>query len=107
MYRPPSTPDPNSLAAAQSVEQTAPAQRKRVLLLIEAIGPLSAEQIQDQLHLAGNSVRPRIVELEQDRLIVKDGQGRTRAGRRCHLYRATSLGHLAVHPEPEQLGVWG
>jgi hypothetical protein len=105
MWRPPSTPDPNSIAAAVSVELTAPAQRLRVLHVVDTFGPVSAEAIQDALHLGGNSVRPRIVELEQDRLIAKAGQGRTRSGRRCYVYAVTVAGAIALGRDP-RLELW-
>lgn len=105
MMRPPSTPDPMSLAAAHSVEDTAPVQRYRVLALIDAIGPISAERISEAMGLGGNSIRPRLVELEQDGLVIKDGEGKTRSGRRCHLYRSTLAGIKALG-HSETLELW-
>lgn len=85
--KPPSTSDPNSLAAARSVEKSAPAQRARVFALIEDRGHIAATDISTVLGIDGNSVRPRLVELEAEGRIEKHGKGKTPSGRACHLYR--------------------
>lgn len=79
--------DPNSLAAAKSVERSSVVQRQRVLNFIRAGDPVASWQIEEALHLSGNSVRPRIVELMEEGRIERCGHNYTRSGRKAHLYR--------------------
>ena len=71
-----------SYAAAVAKRPTAPAQRAQVYATLVASGPLTAEQLEDHLGLSGNSIRPRLVELRRDALVLDTGRRiKTRSGR--------------------------
>jgi transcription initiation factor IIE alpha subunit len=65
-----------SYAAARSVRHSAPAQREAVFATLYARGPSTAEELEIILGLAGNSIRPRLVELRRDGRVVDTGRRR-------------------------------
>jgi transcription initiation factor IIE alpha subunit len=71
-----------SYAAARSVRHTAPAQREQVFATLYARGPSTAEELEVVLGLAGNSIRPRLVELRRDGRVVDTGRRRRTQSRR-------------------------
>jgi hypothetical protein len=73
---------PTQVAAAAAVRPRTGTQRARVLDAIRTAGRdgLIDEEIEDALHLDGNSARPRRKELEEGGLIVDSGQRRQHAG---------------------------
>jgi hypothetical protein len=89
----PAEPRPTQVAAAAAVLPRTGTQRRRVLDAIRAAGPvrpdgsggLTDEEIEDALHIGGNTERPRRKELEHDGLIVESGR-----------FRATSTGRDAI-----------
>jgi predicted ArsR family transcriptional regulator len=89
---PPSTRDSMSRAAAGSVSGIAGTLRRQVAEYIRDHGPVAEWTIEGGLGLRGNTVRPRIWELSNARLIEHRGRGLTPSGRSCHLYALTPLG---------------
>jgi transcription initiation factor IIE alpha subunit len=71
-----------SYAAARSVRHTVPAQRELVFGMLVARGPSTAEELEVGLGLAGNSIRPRLVELRRDGRVVDTGRRRRTQSRR-------------------------
>ena len=71
-----------SKAAAERIKGCAARQRSIVLGFIQAHPGCTDEQISDGLQMAGNSCRPRRLELFRAGLIkILDEEGRTKAGR--------------------------
>ena len=63
--------------------------RARVLDLLRQRGPMTLEQIEDDLSLSGNTVRPRRLELEKAGLVRDSGRtARTARGRSAVLWEA-------------------
>ncbi len=92
----PADPRPTSAAAAAAALPHTATQRRRVLDAIRDAGRdgLTDEEVEDALHLGGNSARPRRKELEEGGLIVDSGER-----------RETSTGRAAiVWVTPEHVG---
>lgn len=97
LWEPPSTPDPVSKAAAVSVKESAGNLRRAVLMAIVNYGPISAWMLEEGLEMSGDTVRPRLWELERHGMIVKTtAKGTTPSGRACYLYVATERGRDAL-----------
>lgn len=80
-----SDPD-TSRAAAKAIEPHI--QRLEKVVLDALASPLTAEQIEDETGLAGNTVRPRLVALRNRGLVIDSGQRhRTRSGREAVVWR--------------------
>lgn len=77
-----------SLAAAESVAPRAKGLRGLVLAFIRANGPVTDEAIAEGLGLNPSTARPRRIELLSGGLIVQDGEGLTKAGKRAARWRA-------------------
>lgn len=63
-------------------------QRARILDYLQGNGPASCETICHMLHMSGDSVRPRLVELRKQNLVCEVGEGLTSKNRRCVTYGA-------------------
>lgn len=74
-------------ADASGLVRTARAEVLR--LLMDLRRPLTDEEISEALAMSPNTERPRRVELVRLGLVVADGHGLTRAGRRAVRWRAT------------------
>jgi predicted ArsR family transcriptional regulator len=97
---PPTTADPMSRAAADSIAALAGAVRRRVAEYVNAHEPVAEWTIERELGLSGNTVRPRLWELMRADLVETAGRGITPSGRECHLYRLTPAGRVAIATEP-------
>lgn len=87
----PSMPIDTSEDAAEAIKPDAAAIRERVFDYVRATGVFGAieQEIEGGLGLPGNTVRPRLWELENDGRIVKSTRTRqTRAGRKARVYVA-------------------
>ena len=85
---PPSQGDENSDAAADSMESLADSKRRQVYELLSESGPLAEWQIERKLGWPGNTVRPRLWELEKAGRITKGpDKNFTPSGRSAWLYR--------------------
>jgi hypothetical protein len=84
----PAAPDPRSREAAEGIAPVAGSLRARVLALIVARGVMSEQEVEQALGLPGNTVRPRLWELERDGAIRKADKGTTASGRACWRYAA-------------------
>lgn len=93
---PPTTSDAMSRAAAGSITGVAGTLRKAVALYVRDHGPVAEWRIEAALDLAGNTVRPRLWELCNARLVEQAGRSRTPSGRSCHLYAITDLGRAVL-----------
>ena len=95
---PPSTANEFSREAAESVLGSAGTLRRRVAAYVrdhEEVYGVAVEEwgIEDGLDLHGNTVRPRLWELQRHGIIELDPEpGVTPSGRRCGRYRCTALG---------------
>ncbi len=79
---------PPSIAAAVAIRPHVPTQRARILAYIDSCGSDGAtrEEVENALELDGNSVRPRIRALIQDKELVQLYQ----------IYRQTNQGFWAA-----------
>jgi hypothetical protein len=78
-----------SQAAAKSVVPNARTLRAAVLRVIQALGPLTDEQIQEALHMNPSTQRPRRVELVEGGHVRDSGRrAKTRSGRSAVLWEA-------------------
>jgi hypothetical protein len=94
---PPSVPIDTSEEAAANVEKKAGAQRYTVLQMLESTGGLTADAISVRTGWDGNTVRPRLWELEQQSLVRKTGAKRkTRTGSPARVYEITERGKAAL-----------
>lgn len=79
-------------AAAGAIASSAATLRARVLAYLRRNGPATDEQIQAGLGMAGNTERPRRVELVRGLLVVDSGQtGKTKAGRPAVMWKAAEV----------------
>lgn len=73
--------------AAGRIAPKAPTYRERVFDFIKRYGPVSDEQIAENLRLDPSTARPRRVELVQEgRVCAYLGFGTTKSGARCNLW---------------------
>lgn len=82
-----------SREAAESVEHLTDSWRQTVLLFVRSAGDdgVTCHEIEHDLHLGGNTVRPRLVELERLGLVKKSAATRrTPSGRRARVYVAVA-----------------
>lgn len=89
---PPSTPPATSRAAAAQIAEDAETLRQRVLAAIRAAGEagMTDEEIQTELHMSGNTERPRRWELAKICAIRRAGRTRkTTSGREADVWIAT------------------
>ncbi len=77
-----------SLEAARAIIPRRGTEEWRVLVQIHAKGPLTDEQIQDDLDMNPSTERPRRVKLVQKGLVRAAGIGKTKAGRKATLWGA-------------------
>jgi predicted transcriptional regulator len=92
-FETPSVPVDTSVAAAEAIRPSAAAIRERVADLVSRCGDFGAteQEIEAALALPGNTVRPRLWELEKAGQVVKSIKTRpTRAGRQARVYVALS-----------------
>lgn len=89
--------------AAEAIMPATSKQRIELLRMLAAIDrPAIAQELEEFTGLSGNSVRPRLCELADDRdgkapLVRKTGeQGTTRAGRKADLWQITGAGRAAL-----------
>lgn len=84
---PPHNGTPTSIAAADSITESADTLRARVLAYVVSRGAMGAtrEEIEVGTGIGGNTVRPRVRELIRDLRLVESG-----------LMRSTCSGRLAV-----------
>jgi ribosomal protein S19E (S16A) len=92
---PPSHDDENSMAAAASIESVAGRTRAQVHAFIQSAGGATEQEIERGTGIGGNTVRPRLRELEDRGLIRKAGKGVTASGRSCWRYEAVSEARAA------------
>lgn len=98
--------EPPSVPVATSEEAAAALPRSRVRAMYERItgllaagGGLTADQIEIRLAIPGNTLRPRLKELEAQGLIFRPGRiGRTRSGRRAFVWILTTRGAIKCLP---------
>ncbi len=89
----PTTADPNSQAAAESMVLSAGNLRRAVFMAVEKWGPISAQELEVHLEMDGNTLRPRLWELRRAGYIERvPEKGLTSSGRACWRYVATGLG---------------
>ena len=88
--------NPFSKEAAASMVGKAGGQRRRILRFVADYGPISAQNIELGTGIAGNSVRPAVLALQEAHLVRVMGEGRTRSGRRCGLYVLTGTGYRVL-----------
>lgn len=77
-----------SAAAADQIASSAATLREQILSLLRGHGPMTDEQMQDALNMAGDTQRPRRRELEKAGLIFKQSTGTTRSGRSAQVWAA-------------------
>ena len=111
-YWPPSTPDPNSIAAANSIRSTVDTQRAHVLQVVRdhTPGGVAEWQIVEITGLAGNSVRPRLWELLKLGLVIRRGTNRTPHGRKAYLHHAVTVAPVPAEwsdPAPKPRPIFG
>lgn len=78
-----------SEAAARSIAQHMPELRLRVWCAVELAGwaGITAEELEAVCDMPGNTVRPRLVELREDGLVMDSGRTRrTESGRSATIY---------------------
>ena len=78
-----------SEAAARSIAQHMPELRLRVWCAVELAGwaGITAEELESACEMPGNTVRPRLVELREDGLVMDSGRTRrTESGRSATIY---------------------
>jgi hypothetical protein len=83
---PPSTPDPNSLAAARSVAHTSATQAEYIYSLIRQHQPVAEFELEELSGLDGNSVQPRVWELFKLGRIARVGHKLTPKRRKAYTY---------------------
>ena len=93
---PPTTADPMSAEAAASMVGPAKPLRLRVLEAILRREPVAEWELEEQLGMPGNTLRPRLWELTRAGLVARGAGGTTPAGRACYLYGTTILGRETV-----------
>jgi predicted ArsR family transcriptional regulator len=94
---PPSTPVDTSRAAAASVAPAARALRAKVLECVARRGGAAAFEIEAALALDGDTVRPRLWELERAGVIAKSElRIPTPSGRRARVYRVVDEAKAAA-----------
>ena len=83
--------DPDtSHEAAESVEDSAPAQRAQILEYLRNYGPLTADALDEALGLRLTSAGRRLPELQGLRLVdMTRSKAKTRTGRFARLWKAT------------------
>ena len=85
----PSNGSPTSNAAAESMEGHAARQRREVLDYLRTCPEgATREEIEIGLGMRGNSVRPRVIELLNRRLVYEFGTRKTSSGRNAMIVRA-------------------
>ena len=85
----PSVPVDTSEDAAASVKGLTNRMRAAILTFIKEFGGVTEEDVEVWLKLPGNSVRPRLWELEQMGKIVKsEDKRKNRSGRWARVYKA-------------------
>jgi repressor of nif and glnA expression len=87
-----------SKEAAASVATRAHTQRERILRMLIALqSPATRECLENALTMKGNSVRPRLRELEDRRLVRRTGEhGLTSSGHKAELLAITERGRQAI-----------
>lgn len=92
-----SEPTTSRDAAISIAPNAATLQAKVLRLIVWDAGGLTAEQVEARSGLLGNTVRPRLLELEEAGFILKtEERRRNRSGREARVYRATSAGRIAA-----------
>lgn len=90
---PPSVAIATSEEAASAIRPHAATLRRQVFLALVAYDGLTCAEVCDRLALDGNTVRPRLWELEGQGLICRTDERRpTPSGRAANVYRATAKG---------------
>lgn len=92
----PSVAVDTSCDAAIAITDRTTTLRRQVFDAIAAAAGLTCEEVCDRLTLPGNTVRPRLCELEGQGLIEKSAAKRpTRSGRDARIYVVTAKGRRA------------
>lgn len=82
-----------SKAAAKAIAVKSGTLRWRVLFALSYIGAGTAEQLERNLDLSGNTVRPRLVELRKAGMVIQtEHTATTRSGRAACLWQITEAG---------------
>jgi predicted HTH transcriptional regulator len=81
-----------SVEAAVSMLDKSKSLRANVLRLLRDKGPLTDEAIAVELKLNPSTARPRRIELVNDGVVVRVGEGKTTSGRRAALWGVSALG---------------
>ena len=84
--------NPFSQEAAAAILGHAGSVRREVAACIAKHEPIAAWDIELWLPYGGNTIRPRLRELEDSGVITRRGEGITPSGRRCATYVLTDLG---------------
>jgi transcription initiation factor IIE alpha subunit len=82
---------PTSIAAARQIEPVAGTQGHDIMAFVRGCGRqgATAEEIEMATGISGNSVRPRLVQLRRDNLVVDSGKVRpTRSKRQAVVWVA-------------------
>lgn len=80
-----------SVAAADSMRESAATLRGKVLRLLREVGPMTDEQIQDRLSMNPSTERPRRIELVTMGLVRDSGRvDRTHSGRRAIVWERST-----------------
>ena len=74
---------PTSIAAAESMRESSSTLRERVYRCILTCGPITDDGICAALAMAGNTERPRRIELQRAGRIVAEGTKPTASGRQA------------------------
>ncbi len=89
MISPPFSNSTTSREAAKWIEPDARSLRGAVLIYLRRTGGTTAQEVERDLELSGNTVRPRIRELVKAGLVYDSGETRVLAsGRKAIIWRA-------------------
>jgi predicted transcriptional regulator len=87
--RPPASNDTTSREAADAIAPSANTLRGRVLQFLRIMGPNTAQCLEAELPMDGNTLRPRLRELVKAGLVCDSGERRTLSnGRKAIIWRA-------------------
>ncbi len=77
-----------SLAAAQAIMPKQHTEEWKVLRCLDANGPMTDEEIQDELDMNPSTQRPRRIKLVEKGFVRACGIGKTKSGRKATLWEA-------------------
>jgi len=94
---PPTNGTATSGKAAKEISPHVTRMRQDILLSLHEAGPMTAEEMEYATGLGGNTIRPRLGEMEKLHWVFRPGWKRdTKSGREAFVWKTTLLGVMVM-----------